>query len=75
MTLYWSTKEVSSTDCRRRVASDGCQGTRDFPLDTHPSTLVSFRIWNFGSGSHVHRCRFIALDNIAVKMTIRPGVD
>jgi porin len=31
-----------------RVSSNRCRVTRDFPLDTRPSTLVSFRISIFG---------------------------
>ena len=30
------------------MSSDECQGTRGFPHDTRPSTLVSFRISRFG---------------------------
>jgi hypothetical protein len=39
-----STKlETNSNDQKiQRVSSDECQGTRNFPLDTRPSTLVPF---------------------------------
>jgi hypothetical protein len=47
-----STKlETNSNDQKiQRVSSDECQGTRNFPLDTRPSTLVpfGFRYSDFG---------------------------
>jgi hypothetical protein len=45
-----NSKQFQITKKEERVSSDACQGTRDLPLDTRPSTLApfGFRYSDFG---------------------------